>query len=540
MKTVRDVTFDLLRDLNIKTIFGNPGSTEETFLENFPSDFTYIQTLQEASAVAAADGFTQMTGNVGMVNIHTAAGLSNAMSNIFTAQMNQTPLIITAGNQTREMLLMEPWLTNVKPEELPKPFVKWSYEPKRAEDVPGAFMRAFAMALQEPSGPVFLSIPLDDWNKPFNGDTLKRSIGSKFGADPERIAQFANVLNQAKNPVLIYGADIPRDNGWKEATELAEKLNIPVFAAPASERTPFPEDHPLYAGGLPFATKPLSDKLAGFDVALLIGAPVFRYYPYVPGPYLPDGMTLLHITNDPDLAAKAPVGDTLLSNATYAIKQLIPLVTTHKKDLTLKKTTHNMASHPISQASETTTNMLNALDVFKVIRDTVPKHTILVEETPSNLADLHSVWPITAHDEFYTFASGSLGWGTPAAVGIALGEKANGGNRPVVAIVGDGSFQYAIQGIWTANQHDLPIIYVIPVNKEYGILKSFSKAQQTPNVPGLDIPDLDITSLGKGYGCQSVEATTLNDVKEAVELALDSKKTTVIAVPINPSIPPLI
>ncbi|WP_326717242.1 thiamine pyrophosphate-dependent enzyme [Vagococcus jeotgali] len=312
-------------------------------------------------------------------------------------------------NQTREMLLMEPWLTNVKPEELPKPFVKWSYEPKRAEDVPGAFMRAFAMALQEPSGPVFLSIPLDDWSKPFNGDTLKRSIDSKFGADP-------------------------------------------------------------------------------------------------------------------DLAAKAPVGDTLLSNATYAIKQLLPLVTTHKKDLTLKKTTHNMASHPISQVSETTANMLNALDVFKVIRDTVPKHTILVEETPSNLADLHSVWPITAHDEFYTFASGSLGWGTPAAVGIALGEKTNGGNRPVVAIVGDGSFQYAIQGIWTANQHDLPIIYVIPVNKEYGILKSFSKAQQTPNVPGLDIPDLDITSLGKGYGYQSVEATTLNDVKEAVKLALDSKK----------------
>ena len=162
MMTIRDTTFELLRKLNITTIFGNPGSTEETFLQDFPSDFRYVQVLQEASAVAAADAYAQATQSVGLVNVHTAAGMCNAMSNIFTASMNKTPLIITAGNQTREMLLMEPWLTNTHPEELPKPFVKWSYEPKRAEDVPAAFMRAYAMAIQEPAGPVFLSIPLDD------------------------------------------------------------------------------------------------------------------------------------------------------------------------------------------------------------------------------------------------------------------------------------------------------------------------------------------------------------------------------------------
>ena len=299
-KTIRQVTFDLLRQLDITTIFGNPGSTEETFLKDFPSDFRYIQTLHEASAVAAADGYAQGMRKVAMVNLHTSAGLSNGMSNILTAYMNRTPLIITAGNQTREMLLMEPWLTNIEPETLPKPWVKWSYQPARAEDVPAAFMRAYAMALQPPAGPVFLSIPLDDWDKPaIAQEAVVREVSQRIGYDPARLQAFADALSSAKNPVLIYGSAIARGEGWDAGIALAEKLNIPVWAAPASERPPFPETHPLYAGGLPFAMGPLSDKLKGHDLALIIGAPVFRYYPYVAGSYLPDGMRLLHITDDP-------------------------------------------------------------------------------------------------------------------------------------------------------------------------------------------------------------------------------------------------
>lgn len=125
-RTIREVTFDLLRDLGLTTIFGNPGSTEETFLKDFPKDFRYIQTLHESSAVGAADGYAQATRKPALVNVHTSAGLSNSMSNIMTAAMNKTPLIITAGNQTREMLLMEPWLMNVEPTILPRPWVKWS------------------------------------------------------------------------------------------------------------------------------------------------------------------------------------------------------------------------------------------------------------------------------------------------------------------------------------------------------------------------------------------------------------------------------
>lgn len=540
-KTIRQVTFDLLRKLDITTVFGNPGSTEETFLKDFPSDFRYIQTLQEASAVAAADGYAQGMRKVAMVNVHTSAGLSNAMSNILTAYMNRTPLIITAGNQTREMLLMEPWLTNIEPETLPKPWVKWSYQPVRAEDVPAAFMRAYAMALQPPAGPVFLSIPLDDWDKPaLAQEAVVRSVPQRIGYDPVRLQEFATALSNAKNPVLIYGSAIARGQGWDIGIKLAEKLNVPVWAAPASERPPFPETHPLYAGGLPFATKPLSEKLEGHDLAIVIGAPVFRYYPYVAGSYIPEKLRLLHITDDPIEAGRAPVGDSLLSDAVLALEGLINLVAPRAASNRVVKQPHGLAPHPAAPEQTSQSSILSATELFRTLREVSPKETVLVEESPSNLGELHREWPIESPDSFYTFASGSLGWNLPASVGIALAERDSGRHRPVMAIIGDGSMQYSIQGLWSAAQQNLPIVFIIVKNNEYAILKSFAVLEETPGVPGLDIPNLDIVALGKGYGCTAVRAETVEDVKKTCEEAFKRNGPTVIEVPILPSIPPLI
>lgn len=541
-KNIRQVTFDLLRKLDITTIFGNPGSTEETFLKEFPADFRYIQTLHEASAVAAADAYAQSMRKVAMVNVHTSAGLSNAMSNILTAYMNRTPLIITAGNQTREMLLMDPWLSNIEPETLPKPWVKWSCQPVRAEDVPAAFMRAYAMALQPPAGPVFLSIPLDDWDKPaLQEPAVVRSVPQRIGYDPQRLKAFADAITAAKNPVLIYGSAIARGQGWETGIALAEKLNIPVWAAPSSERPPFPETHPLYAGGLPFAIKPLSEKLEGHDLAVVIGAPVFRYYPYVAGSYIPEGLRLLHISDDPLEIGRAPVGDGLLSDAVLALEGLADLVSAKEKQPpVIGKQAHNMAAHPPVATSAANSDSLSAAELFRTLREVSPRDTILIEESPSNLAELHREWPIEAPDSFYTFASGSLGWGLPASVGIALGEKDSGRNRPVLAIIGDGSMQYSIQGLWSAARQQLPIVYVIPKNNEYAILKSFALLEETPGVPGLDIPGLDIMALAKGYGCCAVHAETAEQVKTACQEAFGRQGPTVIEVPILPAIPPLI
>ncbi|OZI74963.1 benzoylformate decarboxylase [Bordetella genomosp. 12] len=541
-RTIREVAFELFRDLGLTTIFGNPGSTEETFLKDFPKDFRYIQTLHESSAVGAADGFAQANRRPAIVNVHTSAGLSNAMSNILTASQNKTPLIITAGNQTREMLLMEPWLTNVEPSLLPKPWVKWSYEPVRAEDVPAAFMRAYAMAMQPPAGPVFLSIPLDDWDKPATGPAVVRSITTRIAPDPDRIAEFAEILSEARNPALIYGGAIARGDGWQQAIALAEKLQAHVYAAPATERPPFPETHPLYSGGLPFAMGPLSKKLTGYDVAIVIGAPVFRYYPYVEGDYLPQGLRLLHITDDPSESARAPVGDSLLGDAVLSLELLEKRVQGRSAPATaVVKQPHGPAPHPAAKADEASKEgPLSALALFEALRAATPPETVLVEESPSNLGELHTAWPIERPDSFYTFASGSLGWNLPASVGLALAERDSGRNRPVLAIIGDGSFQYSIQGLWTAAQHELPILFVVPRNGQYGILKSFAVLEDTPGVPGLDLPGLDFVALAKGYGAYGVRAETVDEIRAVCEQAFARKGPTVLEVPVLPTIPPLL
>ncbi|SUC28210.1 Benzoylformate decarboxylase [Providencia rustigianii] len=265
-------------------------------------------------------------------------------------------------------------------------------------------MRAYAMALQPPAGPVFLSIPLDDWDKPAEKDAaVVRTVSERIGYDPIRLKSFADVLSQAKNPVLIYGSAIARGQGWDAGIALAEKLNIPVWAAPASERPPFPETHPLYAGGLPFAIQPLADKLKGHDLALIIGAPVFRYYPYVAGEYLPDGLRLLHITDDPIEVGRAPVGDSMLSDAVLAVEGLTQLVSARAaSQAKVVKQPHGMAPYPAAPETVNNATTLSAAQLFRALREVSPKETVLVEESPSNLGELHREWPIEHPDSFYT------------------------------------------------------------------------------------------------------------------------------------------
>ena len=412
----------------------------------------------------------------------------------------------------------------------------------RAEDVPAAFMRAYAMAMQPPAGPVFLSIPLDDWDKPATGPAVLRSVTTRIAPDPERIAEFAEALSRARHPALIYGSAIARGDGWQQAIALAEKLQAHVYAAPASERPPFPETHPLYSGGLPFAIGPLSKKLAGHDLAIVIGAPVFRYYPYVEGEYIPAGMRLLHITDDPSESGRAPVGDSLLGDAVLSLQALEKLVQGRSAPAApVVKQAHGLAPHPAASADEQDKpGKLSSLALFKGLRAATPADTVLVEESPSNLGELHTAWPIDRPDSFYTFASGSLGWNLPASIGIALAERDSGRNRPVLAIIGDGSFQYSIQGLWTAVQHQLPILFVVPRNEQYGILKSFAVLEETPGVPGLDLPGLDFVALAKGYGAHGVRAETLDEVRAVCAEAFTRKGPTVLEVPVLPTIPPLL
>jgi benzoylformate decarboxylase len=499
--TVRDVTYDLLRDLGMTTIFGNPGSTEEPFLTRFPGDFQYILALQEAVVVAMADGFAQASGNAAFVNLHTASGVGNGMGALVTAWHNRTPLVVTAGQQTRQMLALEPWLVNREATELPRPYVKWSHEPTRAEDVPGAIERAYHIAMAPPRGPVFVSIPMDDWAAPAQ-PRQPRCVQTQVHANEAALAELANALASARNPLLVVGGGVDRAGGWDAAVRLAERLNLPVWEAPAPERASFPQDHRLFQGSLPLAMKPLAERLRGHDVVLVAGAPVFRYYPYIPGPILPPGTRLIQITDDPDEAARAPAGDAIVGDVGTALERLVTLVPEAKRAAPAPRPApeNAVATDPISVAF-----------AMRALAGALPDDAVIVEESASSRAEFYDQIRITKPSSYFATASGGLGFALPAAVGVGLARP----GTPVACVVGDGAAMFGIHAIWTAARYEVPIVFVVIDNGQYGILKAFAAFQRTPGVPGLDLPGLDIALVARGLGAEAHRVESAADLSTA-------------------------
>src|SRR4051812_34219005 len=280
--SVREATFELLRARGMTPMFGTPGSTELPMLKEFPDDFRYVLGLQEAVAVGMADGYAQASRTIGHVNLHTAPGVGNAMGAIFNAQANKTPLLVTAGNQTRSLMTLQANLTNRDATRMPHPLVKWSYEPPRAEDVPHALARAIHVAESAPRGPAFVSVPMDDWDAETDEAAVRhqttRSVETRAAADVKALAER---LAGASNPVLIAGPDLDASGAWDAAVALAEKLRLPVYATPApgGGRIGFPENHPQFQGILAPAIGPAAEMLIGHDLVLVAGSSVFPYYP---------------------------------------------------------------------------------------------------------------------------------------------------------------------------------------------------------------------------------------------------------------------
>src|SRR5579883_1004589 len=517
--TVREVTIRLLRDLGLNTIFGNPGSTELPFFRDWPADFRYILGLQESSVVAMADGYAQARRSAAFVNLHSAVGIGHALGSIFTAYRNQTPLVITAGQQARAMLLDEPYLWATQATEFPRPYVKWSCEPACAQDVPAALARAYYLSMQKPCGPTFVSIPVDDWEAPAEPLAARR-VSFEFAPDPLALRQIAAALNHSQRPALIVGPSVDRDGAWPEAVELAERTRAAVWVSPMSGRGSFPEDHPLFAGFLPPVRRLLATRLADYDVVLVLGAPIFTYHVQSEGPFIPPATQLFQIIDDPEAAAWAPVGTSLLATLRLGLTCLLELIE--------PSTRH--APPPLVRPP-----LLDRLDpippafVLHTIAQVMPDNAIIVEEAPSHRNDLHDYLPIRHSNGFFTGASGGLGYGLPAAVGIALADP----TRRVIGLLGDGSSMYSIQGLWTAAQQRLPITFVILNNQAYGALKSFSRMFNIAEFTGVDLPGIDICTIAGGYGCAARRIDKSSELAAALVQSFASSGPVVLDVMVD-------
>ena len=527
MPTVREATFDLFRAHGMTTMFGNPGSTELPMLADFPSDFSYVLGLQEAVVVGMADGYAQASGKTTVANLHTAPGVGNAMGAIFNAQANHSPLLITAGQQARAQITLQANLTNRDATRMPHPLVKWSFEPPRAEDVPLALAHGAHLAGLAPRGPVFVSLPMDDWYAEVDEADAKAAIARKVDgravADPEAVRALAERLDAATNPVLVAGPDVDTAGAWETAVALAERQRLPVWASPATGgvRLGFPENHPNFRGVLPPAIGPVGQTLEGHDLIVVVGSSVFPYYPHIPGPLLPEGAELVAITSDPDEAVRAPMGDAIVADVGLSLAALLEAVPESSRP----------APEPNPGPQEIpATEPLNASTVHTALAEVMPEDAIIVLESPSSTLALRNQLRISRPGSYYFSAGGGLGFGLAASVGVQLAQP----DRPVVCVLGEGSAQYAITAFWSAVAYKAPVTFLVLQNEEYAILKWFAEVEQVNAAPGLDLPKLNVAAVAEGYGVKSQRASGRDEVAGALAAALASSRPELVEVPVAP------
>ncbi|MEP7247429.1 MAG: benzoylformate decarboxylase [Gammaproteobacteria bacterium] len=513
--TVREAVFDLFRAFNLTTVFGNPGSTELPMFREFPADFSYVLALQESIAVGMADGFAQANRNAALVNLHSAVGVGHALGNIFTAYKNQTPLVITAGQQARSILPYEPFLFSSQAAEFPKPYVKWSCEPARAEDVPAAIARAYYIAMQAPRGPTFVSIPVDDWDRKC-APLAAREVSQMTVGDPKMLADAAQALSRAQHPVIVVGASVARDGAWNEVIALAEKHQAPVWVSPMSGRNSFPENHRLFAGFLHSDREKIVADLTGADFVLVLGAPAFTYHVEGFGPHVPPGAALVQLVDDPSIAAWAPVGKSIVTHLKHGIQALLD-----GPEPRLRSAPKMPARAPKLSGDRLTDRYL--VQQIAALR---PAGSIIVEEAPSTRGPMHDYLPITEPDTFYTCASGGLGHGLPAAIGVAMARP----KQKVIALLGDGSSLYAIQGLWSAVQRKLPIAFIIVRNGRYEALNSFSRHFNLKELPGIQLPDIDFLGLAQAQGVKAVRVEQVSKLDEVLATVFKSDQPMLVEV----------
>ncbi|KRR01047.1 benzoylformate decarboxylase [Bradyrhizobium jicamae] len=521
--TVKDATFGLLRAFGIKRVFGNPGSTELPFLSDWPDDIDYVLGLQEASCVGMADGYAQATRNAGFVNLHSGAGVGNALGNIYTAHRNQTPLVITAGQQARSILPLQAFLYAERASEFPRPYVKYSVEPARAEDVPAAIARAYYVAMQPPCGPAFVSIPIDDWTRPTQ-PVEARHVSRELGPEPESMKALAEALIASKRPALVVGPAVDRAEAVDLMVKVAEKTKAAVWVSPFSARCSFPERHPQFAGFLHASPGQLSDTLRDHDLVVVIGAPVFTFHVEGHAAIFDGATTIYQITDDPDAAAVTPSGASIIATMKPALAMLLDL---------LPETKRATAAGRVLPPAPSNADPLPVEFLLHSLSQAMPDNAVLVEEAPSHRPAMQKFMPMRGQDSFYTMASGGLGYSLPAAVGIALGRP---GVR-TVCLIGDGSAMYSIQALWTAARRNLPLTVVVINNAGYGAMRSFSQVMQVRNVPGLELPGIDFVKLAEGMGCHAVRVTKSSELAGALKTGLAHDGVSLIEVLVDSAVP---
>lgn len=534
--TGRAAFLKLLAQEGVTQLFGNPGTTELAIMEAMSqqSDIGYVLGLQEAVVVGMADGYARASQKLAACNVHVAPGLGNAMGALYNAKFYGSPVLITAGQQEQGHGLMEPMLYDpLVP--IAQPMVKWAIDVARVQDLPRIVHRAAKIALTPPTGPVFISLP---------GDILDAQAALDLGhptrvdadARPSEAAleRLADRLLSARNPVLIAGHELATRDALAEAAQLAEILGCAVWQQTVPYAAHFLSEHPAFVGQLTRSQTQVRAWLQPHDLLVCLGADVLRMSVHNPIDALPDGMPIVQISErDWELGKNYPTEIAIKAGVKETLRALIALLrsrmsATQKTSAIarLGEIAKNNWSVKRARACEEAAKLESAWPMdpkalMMRIAQALPRDVVVVEEGLTSTFALLNFLPLRDHQGFYGLASGGIGFAMAGAVGISIALP----DRPVVAIVGDGSAMYSIQALWTAAHHKLPITYVIPNNRSYRILKErLVSFRKTDKFIGMDMDDpaIDFVGLAESMGVQAQRITDPAEVGPALRESIQS------------------
>lgn len=546
--TGRDVLLEVLRTEGVRHVFGNPGSTELPLMDALATadDLHYVLALQEATAVGMADGYAQATGRPAFVNLHTSAGVGNAIGNLTNARANATPLVVTAGQQDYAHIETDPMLSGDLVG-LARGVSTWAHELRSVRELPTMLRRAFHDATAPPAGPVFLSIPMNFLDEEAQGEVPPPSAIERR-AVAAGLDELAALLIAAERLAIVVGDEVSRAGAHDAVAALADDLGAPVYGSPLYGTGVFPPTHPLWAGMLAPAAAQIRATLTPYDTVLLIADQAFLVYPLTDGPALPPGTALLHLAVDPRQLGRthsARLG--LAGDPRSSIEALLPLVRARLDDARRSAAAAGAAAAGRRSAEQRALLEATARERYgpapmapmaaaHALVRAVPDDTIVVDEAITTGFYVRGFHHWTRPGRYYFCKGGGLGWGMPAALGVSL---AHDRSVPVLCVVGDGSAMYSPQALWTAAHERLPVVFAVVNNRQYLILKNNLRAAKgdsarTGRFVGMDLddPPIGFVGLATSLGVAATRVDHADDVGDVIRAALASGAPHLLELPI--------
>lgn len=506
MTTVRAATFEVMRRQGMTTIFSNPGSTEVAFLGDLPDDLRFVLALHEGSVVGIASGCAIATTEPAFVLLHTTAGLGNAVGAIATARVNRAPLVVVVGQQDRRHLALEPFLAG-RLEGMAGDYPLEVCSPVRAQDVPSAIERA-AHTARYGQGPALVVVPMDDWSAVADrdADAAPARALAHHPTTPD-VSDLTALIEASMDPVIVAGSGNDSPDGWQSLVALAERLHASVWQEAFGARAGFPQDHRLFAGHLPADRPRAREMLDGHDLVLVVGTAALRQYPYAEGPIVPERARLVVVTADPAEAHRSPAELAIVGEPAQVIARVLDGVEARESPAKAERRTR--AAEPVCEPGPG--EPLRAAHIFERLAASLSPEVALVEESPSSRQLLQTMVPAQRPLGFLSAAMGGLGFAMPAAIGLKMAQP----NRPVVAVVGDGSALYAIQSLWTAAHLDIGVLFVVMANGGYAVMDRLAEHSGGKS-PWPAFGEISVCGIASSLGCPVTTVETYDELSHVV------------------------